>query len=71
MRSPPEEGISPPSSGILWVIGFHSCITAETLSISLSRQGNYVRSKNTVFREVFMVVSGIVAFWHFVTFISR
>jgi hypothetical protein len=36
-----SENISPPSSAILMVIGFHSCVTFEVLLISLSIEEYY------------------------------
>jgi hypothetical protein len=40
-----SENISLPSSGSLKVIGFHSCITVESLLIILSIEGHYLGSK--------------------------
>jgi hypothetical protein len=55
--------ISPPSSGVLRVIRFHSCVTVESLLISLSIERHYVGSKNSIFWDVFMVVSMIDIIW--------
>jgi hypothetical protein len=35
------ENVQSPSSGVLMLIGFHSCITVETLLLSLSTEGHY------------------------------
>jgi hypothetical protein len=52
-------------AGFLRVIGFHSCVTMETLLISLSIEGCYVWSRNTVLCDAFMA-SIKDAFWDFV-----
>jgi hypothetical protein len=36
VRTDVSENITPPSSGFLRVLGLHSCVTVETLLISLS-----------------------------------
>jgi hypothetical protein len=41
-----------PSSGILMLIGFHSFITVVTPLLSLSIEGQYETSKNTIFWDV-------------------
>jgi hypothetical protein len=46
------ENISPPSSWILRVIRFHSCVTVESLLISHSIEEYYVRLNNVVFWTV-------------------
>jgi hypothetical protein len=51
--------MSPPSSRFLMVIGFHSCVTMESLLIS------YVGLKNTVFWQVFVAVSMIHFSWDY------
>jgi hypothetical protein len=53
------ENIPPLSSGFLRVIGLHSCVTVESLLISLSIEGYYVWSKSTVFWDAFTAVSVI------------
>jgi hypothetical protein len=58
-----SENMSPSSSGFFRVIGFHTCITVESLIISLSIERYYVGSKNTVFCDVFTAVSRIDIFW--------
>jgi hypothetical protein len=58
-----SENILPSSSGFLRVIGPHSCVTVESLSITISIQGYYVGSKNTVFWDAFIVVSMLDVFW--------
>jgi hypothetical protein len=62
VRTDVSENILPPSSGFLTVIGFHSCVTVESLLYSLSIEGYYLWSKNTVFLNAFMAVSIIDAF---------
>jgi hypothetical protein len=44
-----SENLSPPSSGFLSVIWFHSWVTVESLLVGLSLEGHYIWSKNTVF----------------------
>jgi hypothetical protein len=52
-----SENTSPPSSGFLIVIGPHSCVTVESLLISLSTEGHYVWSKNSVLWDAFTAVT--------------
>jgi hypothetical protein len=65
VRTDVSENISSPSSGFLRVIGSHSCVTVESLLISLSIDGYYVWSKNTVLWDALTAVRIIVveAFW--------
>jgi hypothetical protein len=42
VRTDVSEIISLPSSGFIRVIGFHSCVTVESLLISLPIEGYYV-----------------------------
>jgi hypothetical protein len=65
-----SENISPPSSGSFGVIGVHSCVTVESLFISLSLQGYYVGPKNAVFWDVFTAVLMKDAFWDLVLYDS-
>jgi hypothetical protein len=60
------ENISHPSTGFLRVLGLHSCVTMESLLISLSTEEYYVRSTNTDFCGVFTAVIIIDVFWDFV-----
>jgi hypothetical protein len=48
------------------MIELHSCVTVESLLISLSIGGYYLWSKNTVFWVDFTAVSIIDASWDFV-----
>jgi hypothetical protein len=41
-----SENMSPPSSGFLKVIGFHSCVNVESLLVNFSIEVYYVGSKN-------------------------
>jgi hypothetical protein len=61
VRTDVSDNISPPSSGLLWVIEFHNCLTVESLLFSLSIDGYYLWSKNTVFWDAFTSVSIIDA----------
>jgi hypothetical protein len=46
VRTDVSEHILPPSSNFIKVMGFHSCVTVESLLISLSIEGYYIWSKN-------------------------
>jgi hypothetical protein len=65
VRTDISEKISP-SSGFLRVIGPHSCVTVESLLVSLSIEGYSVGSNNTVFWDDFTVVSLIDVIWDYV-----
>jgi hypothetical protein len=41
----------------LKVMGFHSCVTVESMLNNLSKEGYYIRQKNTVFWDVSTTVS--------------
>jgi hypothetical protein len=57
--------LSSPTYGFLRVIGFHSCYRGSLL-LSLSTEGYYVWSKNTVLWEALTAVSIKDALWYFV-----
>jgi hypothetical protein len=61
-----SENISPPSSGVVMFMGFHSRITVFTLVLSLSIEGHHKMLKNSVFWDVFTEVSIKDVFWDFV-----
>jgi hypothetical protein len=52
LRTDVLENMWPLSSGFLRVIGLHSCVTVESLFISLPIEGYYVGSQNIVFWDV-------------------
>jgi hypothetical protein len=66
VRTDFSENVLFPSSGILRLIGFHSCIAMETLLLSRSIEEYYQWLKNTVFWGDFMVVSVKDVLWNFV-----
>jgi hypothetical protein len=57
VRTDVSDNISPPSSGFLTMIGFHNCVTVGSLLISLSTEGYFIGSKNTVLWDIFTAVS--------------
>jgi hypothetical protein len=58
--------VSEDIASIFRVIGFHSCVTVDSLLIDLPVEGYYLLSKKTVLWDAFIVASVIDALWDFI-----
>jgi hypothetical protein len=65
IRTDVSGNVSRPYAGFFRVIGFHSCVTVESLLIRLSIEGYCVRSKITDLWDALRAASIADAFWDF------